>query len=110
MEDSTQEINKSLAGDIVETIVTMLERPQMFATSAASLENQFWLLVVLVAPYSFGISSEEAGRKINDFTTLVTGTNSLISEKESDIETVAFYLKKCFEENFDLPTENTTIH
>jgi hypothetical protein len=56
------------------------------------------------------MSSEEAGRKINDFTSRITGTSGLISSKELDIEKVASYLKKCYEENFDFPIDSSTIH
>lgn len=108
--DDSQDKNKRLAQDIIETIAAMLERPQMFASSPAALENQFWLLVVLVSPYFFGMSSEEAGRKINEFTSRIVGGSTLISSKELDIEKVASYLKKCYEENFDFPIDSSTIH
>ena len=102
--------NRSLAGDILETIQSILTRPRMYAATAESLEGQFFNMVVLVAPYSFGMSSQEAGRKIADFAHGITGTVLGISSTVDDIDALAHLLRKCYQENFEFTLKRETVH
>lgn len=103
--------NKSLTSDILETIQAMLSRPRMYAGNAESLEGQFFNLVVLVAPYAFGMSSQEAGRKIADFASGITGGTVLgISSTVEDVDALAHLLRKCYQENFEFTLKRETVH
>lgn len=102
----------SLVADILETIEGMLERPEMYAGSADSLETQFYTLVTLVAPYAFQMDARAAGQILTDYVTEISGTNSGIASKYDDIKEVAGLLKKCYNTYFDviIEKENSTIH
>lgn len=111
MSDQEQsEENVSLAQDILETIQGLLARPKMFAGNAEALEGQFFNMVVLVAPYAFGMTSQEAGRKISDFVFEITQTNMGLSSQVEDVEALAHILQKCYNENFALVPKDAVLH
>lgn len=64
-----------LALDIIQTISQMFEQPEVFASNAASFEEQFFTLYVLVAPYvSQGLTGIEAAQKLADYIKVVLDT------------------------------------
>lgn len=113
-ENETEDGNDlSLTADILETIGSMFLRPKMYAGSADSFETQFFTLVVLVAPYAFGMDSQSAGRLISDYVAGITGSVNLgLASKYDDIDTVAKLLETFYKTNFDVILEktNSTIH
>lgn len=103
--------NKSLKADLLETIQSLLDRPAMFAHSPESLEAQFFNMVVIVAPFAFEMSSEEARTRIILYCNEVTkNTNSSLSTVIEDIDTMAFHLRKIYQENFEFAPKEETLH
>jgi len=102
--------NKSLKADILETIQSLLDRPEMFSHSAESLEGQFFNMIVLVAPFAFSMTSEEARTRIILYCNEITKTNSSLSSVVKDVDTMAFHLKRIYQENFEFAPKEETIH
>lgn len=91
------EENSSLKDDILCWIEMLLTKPEIFASSADSLKEQFMNLLALVAPYAFDISREDATLKVVQY---VESVESNSSSNISDVSVMSYILKKCYDENF----------
>ena len=58
-----------------------------------AIEAQFFTLFVLVAPYCFNTSAEEAAEQIREFVYSFTGNNLVLSSVKNDVKEIS----KCLE-------------
>lgn len=109
-----EEENKSLKSDIMEVLDGLLNRPEMFVgNSIFALENQFFTLITLIAPYAFDMTARDAGEKIIAYLALVSEKPMTIAHLEDctdDIKMAAEILKRCYQENFECYTRCETLH
>lgn len=94
-----------LAQSIIVTIDQMFERPKMFASSAASFEEQFSMLFSLVAPYTeWGFDEVEAMEKLRDLAYKGTGgTNLTLSSVFKETDEMAKFLGAWYRNGFKVP-------
>lgn len=95
-----------LAQSILDTIDQMFERPTMFASSAASFEEQFYVLFTLVAPHTdWGMDELQAAEKLKAFAFEITRNNHPMSSVLLATDDMAHIIQGWYRNGFQLPSK-----
>jgi hypothetical protein len=87
--------------DVKDTIESLLDRPEMFCADAKALESQFWVLLMLLAPYGkfagFKFNSErEFKEKFSEFQSQFTSGACGLSSIAPDIKECSKLLRQFY--------------